>query len=62
MFCGSPRASKTASDEDGRTIRNEAVRRSETDSTIASLDDRYFSFQLSHAVAPIGCSEFGRVV
>ncbi len=42
-----------AGDEDVRALRNEVLRRSETDSAIASRDDCYFSFQLSQDLSPV---------
>jgi hypothetical protein len=35
----------TARDKDVRALGNEALRRGETDSAVASRDDGYFSFQ-----------------
>jgi len=40
-------------DEDVRAFRNKALCRSETDSAIASGDDCYFSFQLTHKLSRV---------
>ena len=50
-----------AGDEDVCTLRNQAFRRSETDSAIASRDDCYFSFQLSQNLSPIWFPASGNV-
>src|ERR1700722_1662827 len=43
----------TAGDKDVCALGNEALRRGETDSAVASRDDGYFSFQFGHDLSPL---------
>jgi hypothetical protein len=43
----------TARDKNVRALGNEALRRGETDSAVASRDHGYFSFQFGHDFSPL---------